>query len=309
MTVEQIQMIRQMLENSGGAEDLTIEERRAAMAAMTDALPIPAGVTFERQQSPVPGDWLAVPESQPGRTILYFHGGAYVAGGPETHHSLLGQICLSARARAFAAKYRLAPEDPFPAAVEDAVAAYRWLLESPQMADYGDFAADHIIVAGDSAGGGLSIAMLVSANEQGLPMPAGVVCMSPWADLSCSGIGYQTRAQSDPIMRGDNIAEIASYYLNGTDPKTPLASPSFADLTGLPPMYIQVGSDEVLMGDSLLLEAQAHRAGVAATLEIWAGMVHVWQAFHPMLGEGVEAIESIARFCEKHWVVGAGSWK
>ena len=301
MTTEQMHSIREMLRGSGGANDLTIEERRAAMAATTDVLPVPDSVSVEQQTTPVAGEWLTVPASEPSRTILYLHGGAYVAGGPETHRSLAGQLCICANARAFVAKYRLAPENPYPAAVEDAVAAYRWLLGSPQMAEFGEAAADHIIITGDSAGGGLAVAMLVSALEQGLPMPAGVVCMSPWADLSCSGVGYETRAESDPIMRGDNISTIASYYLNGIDAKSPLASPAFADLSGLPPMLIQVGSDEVLLGDALLLEAQAHRAGVPATLEVWAGMVHSWQVFYPMLSEGLEAIERIAEFCNKQW--------
>ena len=132
-----------------------------------------------------------------------------------------------------------------------------------------------------------------------------MACLSPWADLSCAGVGYETRATTDPITNGDNIAQIAKLYLAGADPKTPLASPVFADLAGLPPMLIQVGSDEVLLGDSLLLEARAHRCGVAATLEVWAGMVHVWQAFYPMLSEGRDAIDGIARFFDKRWSAGA----
>jgi monoterpene epsilon-lactone hydrolase len=303
MSEDQMRQIRCMLKDSGGARDLSIEERRTAMAAMTDMLPVPDEVVAKHQASPIPGDWLTTPASKPGRVVLYLHGGAYIAGSPETHHSLAGKLCLLSCSRGFLADYRLAPENPFPAAVEDAVGAYRWLLHSSGLAEYGESAADHVIVAGDSAGGGLSVAMLVSAREQGLPMPAGLVCMSPWADLSCSGVGYGTRSEADPINEGDNIARIAAYYLNGTNPRVPLASPAFADLSGLPAMLIQVGADEVLIGDSLLLEAQAHRSGVSATLEVWAGMVHVWQAFYPMLGEGLEALERIARFCEKRWEI------
>lgn len=301
MTESQIEQVREMLRGSGGAIELTVEQSRESLDAMTAMLPVPEGVSVEAQTGDVTGDWLSVPGTRAGRFILYFHGGAYNAGGPHTHRSLAGQLCVSAEAQAFVARYRLAPENPFPAAVEDAVAAYRWMLTSPRLAEYGEHAADHIIVAGDSAGGGLSVAMLVSARDQGLPMPGGVVCMSPWADLSCSGPGYGAREECDPIIDGDNVAKNANIYLNGVDPKTPLASPAFADLTALPEMLIQVGADEVLMGDSLLLEAQAHRAGVPATLEIWARMVHVWQAFYPLLSEGLDAIERIAAFCDKRW--------
>ena len=301
MSDQQIQLIRDMLKDSGGSKDLTIEQRRKAMAGMTDLLPIPAHTEITVVEGDVPGEWVTTPKTKSQRTILYLHGGAYIAGAPATHRSLVGALCNSCQSRAFVAKYRLAPEHPYPAAVEDAVAAYKWLLSSPEMAEFGDRAAQYISVAGDSAGGALSLAMLVSAREQGLPMPAAVVCMSPWADLSCSGVGYSTRVESDPIMDGDNISDLAKIYLDGEDPQSPLASPAFADLTGLPPMLIQAGSDEVLMGDSLLVEAMAHKCGVKATLEIWAGMVHVWQAFHPMLSEGQDAIDGIGRFLETRW--------
>ena len=297
----QMEKIRKMLRESGGSKGMTIAQRREGLVKMTELLLIPANTAISIVKGDVPGEWVTTPNTEAQRTILYLHGGAYIAGGPQTHRSLVGALCNACHSRAFVAQYRLAPEHPYPAAVEDAVAAYRWLLESPEMAQYGDDAAKHITVAGDSAGAALSLAMLVSARDQGLPMPAAAVCISPWADLSCSGAGYSTRADSDPITGGDDISDLAKIYLNGEDPKSPLASPAFADLSGLPPLLIQVGSDEVLMGDSLLLEARAHQCGTKATLEIWAGMVHVWHAFYPMLSEGQDAIDRIGQFLDSHW--------
>ncbi|MEH6519379.1 MAG: alpha/beta hydrolase [Halioglobus sp.] len=301
MSAEEMKSIRALLAASGGASGLTIEQRRAAMQGMTDTLPVPANTEVRTVTEPAPGDWLTVPESRPDRTILYLHGGAYIAGSPSTHTSLVSAICTASNARAFVAKYRLAPEHPFPAAVDDAVAAYAALLESTEMVEFGDRAANHIVVAGDSAGGGLTVAMLVRARELGMPMPASAVCMSPWADLSCSGIGYETRAKSDPITDGSNILSLANIYLNGAANDTPLASPVYADLSGLPPMLIQAGGDEVLVGDAFLLEARAHQVGVSATLEVWADMVHVWHAFHPMLSEARDAIAGIGRYLESRW--------
>ena len=301
MSLEQMETIRGMLKSLGGSKDLTVEQRRLAMSGMTDMLPIPENTVITPATGAVPGEWISVPGSRPERTILYFHGGAYIAGSPSTHRSLVSALCIACNARAFVPQYRLAPENPFPAAVHDAVAAYRWLLSSDEMAEHTENPADHIVVAGDSAGGGLSISMMVEAHNQGLALPVAAACMSPWSDLSCSGVGYKTRAKSDPITDGDNISEIAQLYLGSTDPKNPLASPAFADLTGLPPLLIQCGSDEVLMGDSLLLEEKAHSCGVMATLEIWANMVHVWHAFYPMLSEGQEGIDRIGAYFEPRW--------
>lgn len=301
MSIEQMDTIRGMLKTLGGSKDLTVEQRRQAMTNMTTMLPVPENTVITPVKGKVTGEWVTVPESRPERTILYFHGGAYIAGGPSTHRSLVSALCKACNARAFVPEYRLAPENLFPAAVNDAVAAYRWLLSSKEMLEFGDDEANHIVIVGDSAGGGLSISMLVEALDQGLVSPAAAACMSPWADLSCSGVGYKTRTNVDPIIDGNNISDIAKLYLGDTDPKNPLASPVFADLTGLPPLLIQCGSDEVLMGDALLLEERAHSCGVKANLEIWANMVHVWHAFYPMLSEGQEGIDRIGSYLETHW--------
>jgi len=239
-------------------------------------------------------EWVKAPGSQTGRAILYLHGGGYVMGSPNTHRSLAGEISRAAQAAVLLVDYRLAPEHPFPAAVEDGVASYRWLLGQ-------GFAPRSLAVAGDSAGGGLVVATLVSARDQGLPMPAAAVPISPWSDMTCSNESYQTRAEADPLVGSGGIGDMARLYLHGTDPKTPLASPNFASLCSLPPLLIHVGRDEVLLDDSIKLDQKAKGDGVNSTLEIWDDMIHVWHAFHPMLPEGKQAITRVGEFLQEKW--------
>jgi len=221
--------------------------------------------------------------------VLYLHGGGYVIGSPRSHRHLAAAIAGAAGTSALLLDYRLAPEHPFPAAVDDAVAAYRWLLDQ-------GIAAGHIAVAGDSAGGGLTVATLLALLNARLPMPAAGVCISPWVDLTCRGESYRSKADVDPIVRSAGVSEMARAYLATTDPRSPLASPLFADLRGLPPLLIHVGSDEVLLDDAIGLAERAKAAGVDATLEQWDRMIHVWHWFLPMLDEAQAAVASIGSF-------------
>ena len=189
--------------------------------------------------------------------------------------------------------YRLAPENPFPAAVDDALAGYRYLL------DHG-FEPAHIAIAGDSAGGGLTLATLVAIRDAKLPLPAAGVCLSPWVDMEAKGESMTTRADMDPIASRDALFMMAQSYLGGNDPKTPLAAPLHADLKGLPPLLIQVGDAEVLLDDSNRVAARARTSQVKVTLEIWPEMIHVWQLFASFLPEGQEAIEGIGKFIRAH---------
>jgi phosphinothricin tripeptide acetyl hydrolase len=173
--------------------------------------------------------------------------------------------------------------------VDDAVAAYRWLLDQ-------GVSARGVVIAGDSAGGGLTVATLLALREARLPLPAAGVCISPWVDLTCSGASYATKSATDPIVKRAGVDEMASAYLGTTDRRTPLASPLFADLRGLPPLLIQVGSEEVLLDDSIQLAERAKAAGVDTTLEVWDQMIHVWHWFLPLLDEAEEAIAAIGRF-------------
>nr|3V9A_A Chain A, Esterase/lipase [uncultured bacterium] len=239
-------------------------------------------------------EWVRAPGCQAGKAILYLHGGGYVMGSINTHRSMVGEISRASQAAALLLDYRLAPEHPFPAAVEDGVAAYRWLLDQ-------GFKPQHLSISGDSAGGGLVLAVLVSARDQGLPMPASAIPISPWADMTCTNDSFKTRAEADPMVAPGGINKMAARYLNGADAKHPYASPNFANLKGLPPLLIHVGRDEVLLDDSIKLDAKAKADGVKSTLEIWDDMIHVWHAFHPMLPEGKQAIVRVGEFMREQW--------
>ena len=237
----------------------------------------------------IPGEWVIAPGADTGRVVLYLHGGGYVMGSVRTHRGLAARISRAAKARVLLVDYRLAPEHPFPAAVEDAAAAYAWLLN-------GGFSAARIVIAGDSAGGGLALALLVNIRDEGIPLPCAAVCLSPWTDLAVTGASMAANAATDPIVRREDALAAAAAYLAGGDPKTPLASPLYADLTGLPPLLIQAGTAETLLDDARRLAQRAGAAGVEITLDLWEHMFHVWQMCYPILPEGRRAIRDIGRF-------------
>jgi monoterpene epsilon-lactone hydrolase len=274
---------------------VTVAERRAQYDRAERVFPVAPEVGVKTVTvKPVSGpeigaEWLEPPAAREGAALLYLHGGGYVIGSPRSHRHLAAALAKATGAATLLPDYRLAPEHPFPAAVEDAVAAYRWLLDRGA-------AAPRVVIAGDSAGGGLTVATLVALRDRGLPPPADGVCISPWVDLTCGGASYGEKAASDPIVTREGVTEMARAYLGATDPRAPLASPLFADLAGLPPLLVQVGSEEVLLDDAVGLAEQARAAGVAATLEIWPDMIHVWHWFFPMLDEGQRAIEGAGAF-------------
>ena len=239
-------------------------------------------------------EWLRAPGAASTQVLLYLHGGGYVMGSINTHRALAGELSRAAQATVLLVDYRLAPEAPYPAAVEDAVSAYQWLLAQ-------GFNAAQLAIAGDSAGGGLTAATLIALRERALPQPRAAVCISPWSDLSCTNASYHTRAAADPMIAPADVSYLANNYLQGADAKSPLASPNRADLSGLPPLLIQVGRDEVLLDDAIVLHEAARSVGVDSTLEIWDDMIHVWHAFHPMLPEGKHAIERIGEFLQLQW--------
>jgi len=285
-----IDVVRAHLAKLPPSDSLTVAERRAQYERAEKAFPTPAEVKVERVSAPVaPAEWLRPPGAMAGRVVLYLHGGGYVIGSPRSHRHLAAAIATAGQAAALLLDYRLAPEHPYPAAVDDAAAAYRWLLDQ-------GIAAGQIVIAGDSAGGGLTVATLLALRDARLPQPAGGVCISPWVDLTCGGASYRTKAEADPIVQRASVEEMARAYLGATAPRTPLASPLFADLRGLPPLLIHVGSDEVLLDDSTQLADRARAAGVDATLEVWDRMIHVWHWFLPMLDEAQDAIDGIGRF-------------
>lgn len=237
-------------------------------------------------------EWLT-PKGVAGRKLLlYLHGGAYVMGNCNTHRQLVSYIARSAGVRALLPEYRLAPEYPFPAAVEDAVAVYRALLAD------GHGAGD-IIVAGDSAGGGLTMATLLSLRDAGDPLPAAACLLSPWLDLAATGETMSTHAHSDPWFQPEDMPFVAGYYCDEGQLRNPLVSPVYADLSGLPPIYIQVGEDEILLSDSTRAAEKVKAAGGEVALEIWPGMWHVFQLFVCLMPEGRAAIQKIGEFARR----------
>ena len=285
-----IDAVRAHLAKLPPSDSLTTAERRAQYERAEKVFPTPPDVKVERVSAPAaPAEWLRPPSAEPGRVVLYLHGGGYVIGSPRSHRHLAAAIAGAAGASALLLDYRLAPEHPYPAAVEDATAAYRWLLDQA-------IAPERIVIAGDSAGGGLTVAALLALRDARVPLPAGGVCISPWVDLTCGGASYTTKAEADPIVRRAGVEQMAQAYLGATAARTPLASPLFADLRGLPPLLIHVGTDEVLLDDAVQLADRAKAAGVDATLEIYDRMIHVWHWFLPMLDEAQTAVDGIGRF-------------
>jgi acetyl esterase/lipase len=241
----------------------------------------------------VPAEWHDGPGARADRAILYLHGGGYVLGGVHSHSDLIARLSAAAGARALGVDYRLAPEHPFPAAVEDAVSAYRFLLDQ-------GVTSQHLAIAGDSAGGGLTAATLLAIRDRKLPLPAAAALLSPWVDLEGAGQSMNGGIADDPMVSKGLVEMMAPAYLNGASPRDPLASPLHANLRGLPPLLIQVGRRELLLDDSTRFALAARRAGVRVTLEVWPGMIHVWQLFAGELEEGREAIARIGEFLREH---------
>ncbi|MEM7767020.1 MAG: alpha/beta hydrolase [Pseudomonadota bacterium] len=266
---------------------LVAADMRASMAQTTTAFPPHPGVEMtDDTLGGVRARRFTPANAVPGRTLLYFHGGGYVIGSPESHQGLTSNIAHAMGATAYSMDYRMGPENPFPAAIEDGVAAYRGLLDA-------GVPPNQVIISGDSAGGGTSVATTLKAREQGLPMPAGLALLSPWVNLANTGWSYTARADADPMINQRNIDWFADTYLAGQDPAHPLASPINGNLSGLPPMLIQVGPDECLLSDAVTLAERAGAAQVDVTLEIWPGMIHVFQMFAPMLPEAQRAVDRI----------------
>jgi acetyl esterase/lipase len=248
-------------------------EQRAALENLTTLVPPPAAVRCTPVDADgVPGEWVAADGVREDRAVLYLHGGGYCIGSITTHRQLAADVSRAAGARVLLIDYRLAPEHPFPAALEDATRAYRYLLGA-------GVRPAHSAIAGDSAGGGLTAATLLALRDAGDPLPAAGVCLSPWFDLTQSGPSMQSKAAVDPMVQRASLERMATAYVDGADPRTPLASPLFAELAGLPPLLVHVGTAETLLDDSTRFAAQARAAGVDVSLDVWDDMVHVWHAF------------------------------
>src|SRR3954466_5496822 len=257
---------------------------------------VPADVSVEPvSANGVPAEWISTPGAASDAAILYLHGGGYVIGSLDSHRHLVAEAGRAAGCWALALDYRLAPEHPFPAAVDDAVAAYRHLLGR-------GIKPGRIAIAGDSAGGGLVVAAMVAIREAGLPQPGCGWCISPWVDMEAVGDTMTSKAETDPTVQKAGILDMARLYLNGADPRSPLAAPLYADLAGLAPLLIQVGACETLLDDAIRLARVAGAADVYVDLQIWPEMIHVWHLFHPELSAGQRAIKAGGAFVRAHCV-------
>ena len=266
----------------------SVEVQRARQEKMAGYLRLPADVHCQPVEvEDISGEWVSAPGANLG-TMLYLHGGSYSVGSIHTHRELAARLSRATGTRVLPIDYRLAPEHPFPAALEDACAAYRWLLEQ-------GCEPSRLVIAGDSAGGGLTLATLIALREAGDPLPAGAVCLSPWTDLTVSGDSHQTRAKDELMLTTAELAHSAQIYAGGQDLRSPYISPLFADPAGLPPLLIQAGSDEILLDDARQFAEKAQAAGVQVTLKVWEGMFHVFQMI-PFLPETKKALGQIGEF-------------
>jgi epsilon-lactone hydrolase len=271
----------------------TVAETRAAFAPAGPVHPVPADVLVtDVTAGGVPAHWLDAPEADPDRVLLFLHGGGYRLGSIRSDGELAARLGRAGGMRVLLPEYRLAPEHPFPAAIDDVIAVWRWLTTDRST-------TRSLAVAGDSAGGGLAVALLVAARDAGDPLPAAAVLMSPTVDLTSSGRSMTERVDQDPISTPALLSRLAADYLAGADPTTPLASPLFASLSGLPPLLVQVGTADLLLSDAERLAEAATAAGVDVRLEIGEGLPHVYQL---MLGtpEAAEATARIGRFLREH---------
>jgi len=272
----------------------SIEAQRARQERTTKYVRLPADIHCRPVSvAGIAAEWIEAPGADSG-VLLHLHGGAFALGSINVSREWVARLARATRTRALIIDYRLAPEHPYPAALDDATAAYLWLLQE-------GVEPSGIILAGGSAGGGLALSTLVRLRDTGHPFPAGAVFMSPWMDLALTGDSIQEKAQADPILAASDLDTYAGYYAGKVKRTEPLLSPLYADLRGLPPLLIQVGSEEILLDDAVRCAGKARAAGVDVTLEIWDGMFHVFQMF-PFLSETRRALESIAAFVSRRLV-------
>jgi monoterpene epsilon-lactone hydrolase len=291
MASPQSEAIRQMLREQKEApkkEALSIEEQRRQLDYLGSFSPVESDVTVEKTRiAGVRGEWISAPNARKDRVLFYLHGGAYCLGSCDSHRGLASRLARACESRALVIEYRLAPEHPFPAALEDSTAVYRELIRS-------GVRPENMVIGGDSAGGGLTMATLLALRDEGDPLPAAAVLISPWTDLEGTGESMKARADVDPWLDPEKSQQVAKLYLRDLDPRHPLVSPIYADLRGLPPMLVHVGNDECLLDDSVRLVERAKGAGVETEFKIWDEMWHVFHGFP--IPEARQAIEEIGAF-------------
>jgi epsilon-lactone hydrolase len=294
VSTEQRDNLDAILRKSAFPVDIDVSEQRRLLRELTSAQPLPPGVTVTAAAlGGVPTAEITIDGIEPRHVVLYFHGGVYALGDAFQAAGLASQVGRRTHAKVISVDYRLAPEHPYPAAVDDALAAYKALLHDGT-------APSEIVLAGESAGGGLAVATLVNAQDHRLALPAAALVMSPYADLTLAGTTMQTKREVDPLMSRAALQPRVTDYTAGQDPALDLISPIFADLTGLPPLIIQAGTHEVLLDDAVRLARQAATADVQVTLDITPGVPHVFQAYYPILDEAATALDRAGQLLSAH---------
>lgn len=289
MTSNALPRVFDMLRQSQLPLNTPVPEIRAVSEQFAGFFPPAEGVAVAVTERDGPkGEWLTPETPVPNAALLYLHGGGYAFGSPRSYRHLTTRLAAATGLTTLALDYRLAPENPYPAAVEDAVRAYAHLLEM-------GIPAGGIAVAGDSAGGGLAVALLLASKRDGLPMPGYAVLFSPWLDLACTGDSVRERAGRDPLIRPEDLTRFARLYLGENLPESPLASPLYGDLGGLPEMAVYVGTEEVLFDDAERFVAKARRMGASVAYSVRERMPHIWPFFAPMLPEAVETIAEVGQ--------------
>jgi acetyl esterase/lipase len=294
VSTEQRATVDAILRHAAFPVDSSVEEQRRLFRETTSAQPLPPDVTVTAAElGGVPTAEITIDGIEPRHVVLYFRGGVYVISDAFLAAGLASEVGRRMQAKVISVDYRLAPEHPYPAAVDDALAAYEALLAS-------GIAASDIAFAGESAGGGLAIATMVNARDHGLDLPAAAYVMSPYVDLTLAGTSMETKGDLDPLLSRELLEPRVADYVQGQDAALGLISPVFADLSGLPPVIIQAGSNEVLLDDAVRLAQQAAAADVEVTLEITPGVPHVFQGFAAMLDEGAAALDRAGQFVSAH---------
>jgi monoterpene epsilon-lactone hydrolase len=294
VSTEQRETLDAILRQSAFPVDGDVDEQRRQLRELISAQPLPTDVTVTAGElGGVPTAEITVEGVEPRHVVLYFHGGVYVIGDAFLAADLASQVGRRTDARVISVDYRLAPEHPYPAAVDDALAAYEALLDD-------GIAPSDIVFAGESAGGGLAIATLVNARDHGLPLPAATLVMSPYVDLTLAGTSMESRREFDPLLSREALQARVTDYVSAQDAALGLISPLFADLSGLPPLIIQAGTHEVLLDDAVRLAGQAAAVDVEVTLDITPGVPHVFQAYHPILDEATAALDRAGTFLSAH---------
>ncbi len=284
-------LVERLWAAKGSYREVPIEQLRTGMEAMS--FPVADDVEVEPVEiAGCPAEWVRAPGARADRAILYLHGGGYVMGSLDTHRKLAGDVSRAAGVAVLVLDYPLAPEHPFPAGLEAAVAAFQSLA--------GELGATNLAIGGDSAGGGLTMATVLALRDRGLALPAAVVALSPWVDLVDCDHTASEQASIDPVIHPEGLVRMRDLYAGRADPARPLLSPARADLAGLPPLLIQVGEAEVLLAESQRLADRAREAGVDVTIECWPEMPHVWQIFAGRVPEATEAVDDIGRFVADH---------